>query len=193
MKISKGCITALLALSLSACTSYYPVAVDVTPTVNAKAGVYSKLPMTLSSQDARQNDYIIQVEQNNKKTVVIGATNNLKMQMQQALAEGLSTQGALLENDAPVQMELELQEVLARVIRGHISYDVVQQLRMKLTLKRDGSTITKQFRRSAQAEFPGRLHPELDKVKTALNEQLSLMIKDILADQDVQQFVGAQL
>lgn len=192
MKISKGCITALLALSLSACTSYYPVAVDVTPTVNAKAGVYSKLPMTLSSQDARQNDYIIQVEQNNKKTVVIGATNNLKMQMQQALAEGLSTQGALLENDAPVQMELELQEVLARVIRGHISYDVVQQLRMKLTLKRDGSTITKQFRRSAQAEFPGRLHPELDKVKTALNEQLSLMIKDILADQDVQQFVGAQ-
>ncbi|MGO1245913.1 MAG: YajG family lipoprotein [Oceanisphaera sp.] len=192
MKISKGCITALLAFSLSACTSYYPVAVDVTPTVNAKAGVYSKLPMTLSSQDARQNDYIIQVEQNNKKTVVIGATNNLKMQMQQALAEGLSTQGALLENDAPVQMELELQEVLARVIRGHISYDVVQQLRMKLTLKRDGSTITKQFRRSAQAEFPGRLHPELDKVKTALNEQLSLMIKDILADQDVQQFVGAQ-
>ncbi|MBO1518455.1 YajG family lipoprotein [Oceanisphaera pacifica] len=192
MKISKGCITALLALSLSACASYYPVAVDVAPTVDARAGVYRSLPITLSSQDTRQNDYIIQVEQNNKKTVVIGASNNIKVQMQQALAEGFSTQGALIENDAPVQIELELQDVLARVIRGHISYDVVQQLRMQLTLKRDGSTITKQFRRSAQAEFPGRLHPELDKVTAALNEQLSLMVKDMLADTDVQQFVGSQ-
>ncbi|GHA26531.1 YajG family lipoprotein [Oceanisphaera arctica] len=190
MKLIKWLMTGMLALSLTACASYYPIAVDVSPTVQTNGGVYRGQPVSLSSQDGRKNDYIIQIEQKGKAPVVVGASNNLKVQMEQALAQGLSTQGAFIENGARTQVELELQEVLARVIRGHISYDVVQQLRIQLTLKRDGRTITKQYRRSAQAEFPGRLHPELDKVKEALNEQLSLLMQDMLADRDVQQFIG---
>ncbi|WP_417618453.1 YajG family lipoprotein [Oceanisphaera sp.] len=192
MKPVKWLMTGMLALSLTACASYYPIAVDVAPTVDTKGGVYRGQAIALSSQDSRKNDYVIQIEQNNKAPVVVGASNNIRVQMEQALAQGLSNQGAFVENGAPTQVSLELQEVLARVIRGHISYDVVQQLRMQLTLTRDGRTITKQYRRSAQAEFPGRLHPELDKVKDALNEQLSLMVKDMLADADVQQFIGGQ-
>lgn len=190
MKLIKWLMTGMLALSLTACASYYPIAVDVNPTVQTSAGVYRGQPVALSSKDGRTNDYIIQIEQKDKAPVVVGASNNLKVQLEQALAQGLSTQGAFIENGAPTQVELELQEVLARVIRGHISYDVVQQLRIQLTLKRDGRTITKQYRRSAQAEFPGRLHPELDKVKEALNQQLSLLVQDMLADRDVQQFIG---
>ncbi|MFP2770376.1 YajG family lipoprotein [Oceanisphaera sp. KMM 10153] len=190
MKSIKWLMTGMLALSLTACASYYPIAVDVSPSVQTSAGVYRGQPVSLGSKDGRQNDYIIQIEQKGKAPVVVGASNNLKVQLEQALAQGLSTQGAFIENGARTQAELELQEVLARVIRGHISYDVVQQLRIQLTLKRDGRTITKQYRRSAQAEFPGRLHPELDKVKEALNEQLSLLMQDILADRDVQQFIG---
>ncbi|ART83235.1 hypothetical protein CBP31_11915 [Oceanisphaera profunda] len=192
MKAIKWLMTGVLALSLTACASYYPVAVDVQPTVDAQGGVYRGQAVSLSSQDKRKNDYIIQIEQNNKAPVVVGASNNIKVQMEQALAQGFSNQGAFIEQGSPTQIQLELEEVLARVIRGHISYDVVQQLRMKLVLKRDGRTITKQYRRSAQAEFPGRLHPELDKVKDAVNEQLSLMLKDMLNDRDVQQFIGAQ-
>ncbi len=190
MKSIKWLTTGMLALSLTACASYYPIAVDVSPTVEASAGVYRGQSVSLSSQDGRKNDYVIQIEQKDKAPVVVGASNNLKVQMEQALAQGLSNQGAFIENGARTQVTLELQEVLARVIRGHISYDVVQQLRVQLTLQRDGRTITKQYRRSAQAEFPGRLHPELDKVKEALNEQLSLLVKDMLADRDVQQFIG---
>ncbi|WP_319781977.1 YajG family lipoprotein [Oceanisphaera sp. IT1-181] len=192
MKAIKWLMTGVLALSLTACASYYPVAVDVQPTVDAKGGVYRGQAISLSSQDKRKNDYIIQIEQNNKAPVVVGASNNIKVQMEQALAQGFSNQGAFIEQGSPTQIQLELEEVLARVIRGHISYDVVQQLRMQLVLKRDGRTITKQYRRSAQAEFPGRLHPELDKVKDAVNEQLTLMLKDMLNDRDVQQFIGAQ-
>lgn len=190
MKLIKWLMTGMLALTLTACASYYPIAVDVSPTVQTDAGVYRGQPVSLSSQDGRKNDYIIQIEQKGKAPVVVGASNNLKVQLEQALAQGLSTQGAFIENGSPTQIELELQDVLARVIRGHISYDVVQQLRIQLTLKRDGRTITKQYRRSAQAEFPGRLHPELDKVKEALNQQLSLLMQDMLADRDVQQFIG---
>ena len=192
MKAMKWLMTGALALSLTACASYYPVAVDVQPSVNAQGGLYRGQSLSLTSQDNRKNDYIIQIEQNNKAPVVVGASNNLKVQMEQALAKGLSQQGAFIEQGSNTQVQLELQEVLARVIRGHISYDVVQQMRMQLVLRRDGRTITKQYRRSAQAEFPGRLHPELDKVKAAIDEQLSLMIKDMLADRDVQQFIGAQ-
>lgn len=192
MKTIKWLMTGVLALSLTACASYYPVAVDVQPTVDAQGGVYRGQAVSLSSQDKRKNDYIIQIEQNNKAPVVVGASNNIKVQMEQALAQGFSNQGAFIEQGSPTQIQLELEEVLVRVIRGHISYDVVQQLRMQLVLKRDGRTITKQYRRSAQAEFPGRLHPELDKVKDAVNEQLSLMLKDMLNDRDVQQFIGAQ-
>jgi uncharacterized lipoprotein len=190
MKSIKWLMTGMLALSLTACASYYPIAVDVSPSVQTNGGVYRGQPVSLSSKDGRKNDYIIQIEQKGKAPVVVGASNNLKVQLEQALAQGLSTQGAFIENGARTQVELELQEVLARVIRGHISYDVVQQLRIQLTLKRDDRTITKQYRRSAQAEFPGRLHPELDKVKEALNEQLSLLMQDMLADRDVQQFIG---
>ena len=192
MKTIKWLMTGVLALSLTACASYYPVSVDVKPSVDAQGGMYRGQAVSLSSQDNRKNDYIIQIEQNNKAPIVVGASNNLKVQMEQALAKGLSQQGAFIEQGSSTQIQLELQEVVARVIRGHISYDVVQQLRMQLVLKRDGRTITKQYRRSAQAEFPGRLHPELDKVTAALDEQLSLMIKDMLADRDVQQFIGAQ-
>lgn len=192
MKSIKWLLTGVLALSLTACASYYPIAVDVKPSVNASGGVYQGQSLNLSSQDNRKNDYIIQIEQNNKAPVVIGASNNLKIQMEQALTQGFSSQGAFIEHGSATRVQLELQEVLARVIRGHISYDVVQQLRMQLVLQRDGRTMTKQYRRSAQAEFPGRLHPELDKVKAALDEQLTLMVKDMLADRDVQQFIGAQ-
>ena len=192
MKAIKWLMTGALALSLTACASYYPVAVEVQPSVNAQGGVYRGQSLSLTSQDKRNNDYIIQIEQNNKAPVVVGASNNLKVQMEQALAKGLSQQGAFIEQGSNTQVQLELQEVLARVVRGHISYDVVQQMRMQLVLRRDGRTITKQYRRSAQAEFPGRLHPELDKVKVAIDEQLSLMLKDMLADRDVQQFIGAQ-
>lgn len=192
MKAMKWLLTGVLALSLTACASYYPIAVDVQPSVNASGGVYRGQSLSLSSQDNRKNDYIIQIEQNNKAPVVIGASNNLKIQMEQALAQGLSSQGAFIEQGSATRVQLEIQEVLARVVRGHISYDVVQQLRMQLVLQRDGRTMTKQYRRSAQAEFPGRLHPELDKVKAALDEQLTLMMKDMLADRDVQQFIGAQ-
>lgn len=192
MNMMKWLMTSAMALSLTACASYYPIAVDVHPTVNTQAGIYRGQTLSLTSRDDRKNDHVIQIEQNNKAPVVVGASNNIKMQMEQALAQGLSTQGAFIEQGSATQVQLELQEVLARVIRGHISYDVVQQLRMQLVLKRDGRTITKQFRRSAQAEFPGRLPPELGKVKEALNEQLSLMLKDMLTDRDVQQFIGGQ-
>ncbi|ART79852.1 YajG family lipoprotein [Oceanisphaera avium] len=192
MKTLKWLMVGAITLSLTACASYYPVAVDVKPTVDASGGVYRGQAISLTSQDNRNNDYIIQIEQNNKAPVVVGASNNLKIQMEQALAQGFSDQGAVIEQGANTQIQLEIQEVLARVIRGHISYDVVQKLRMQLVLKRDGRTFTKQYRRSAQAEFPGRLHPELDKVSAAIDEQLTLMVKDMLADRDIQQFIGAQ-
>lgn len=192
MKSFKWLMSAIVALSLTACASYYPIAVDVKPTADAKSGVYDGQAVSIGSNDARQYEHIIQIEQNNKKTVVIGASNNLEEQMTLALVRGLSTQGAQVGQGANTDITLELEEVLTRVIRGHISYDAVHQLRVQLTLKREGRTITKQFRRSAQAEFAGRLHPELDKIKEALNEQLSLMIKDILNDRDVQQFIKGQ-
>lgn len=192
MKMIKWLMTGVLALSLTACASYYPVSVDVKPSVNAKDGVYRGQAISLNSQDNRQNDYIIQIEQNNKAPVVIGANNNLKVQMEQALSQGFSKQGAFIEQGGATSVQLEIKEVLARVIRGHISYDVVQQLHMQLVLKRDGRTLTRIYKRSAQAEFPGRLHPELDKVKTAIDEQLTLIVKEMLSDRDVQQFIGAQ-
>lgn len=192
MNTIKWLMTGVLALSLTACASYYPVGVDVKPSVNAQGGVYRGQALRLTSQDNRQNDYIIQIEQNNKAPVVVGASNNLKVQMEQALSQGLSQQGAFIEQGAATHVQLELQEVLARVIRGHISYDVVQQLQMQLVLKRDGRTITKIYKRKSQAEFPGRLHPELDKVTAAIDEQLSLIVKEMLSDRDVQQFIGAQ-
>ncbi|WP_445400377.1 YajG family lipoprotein [Zobellella sp. An-6] len=190
MKSVKWLTTAMLALGLSACASYYPIAVDVSPSVQVGGGVYRGQPVALSSSDARANDFIIQIEQQDKSPVVVGASNNLRIQLEQALAQGLSTQGAFIEQGAGTRVNLQLQEVLARVIRGHISYDVVQQLRLQLTLERNGRTITKQYRRSAQEEFPGRLHPDLDKVKEALNKQLSLLVQDMLADRDVQNFIG---
>ncbi|WP_116473767.1 YajG family lipoprotein [Zobellella maritima] len=186
----KWLASAVLALGLSACASYYPIAVDVSPSVQAGGGVYRGQAVSLSSRDNRANDYIIQIEQKDKSPVVVGASNNLRAQMEQKLAQGLSTQGLYLENNANTRMELELQDVLARVIRGHISYDVVQQLRMQVTLERNGQRLTKQYRRSAQQEFPGRLHPDLDKVKEALNKQLSLLVQDVLADRDVQNFIN---
>lgn len=190
MNAIKWLTGAALLLGLSACASYYPIAVDVSPSAQVGGGVYRGQSVALGSQDARANDYVIQIEQAGKSPVVVGASNNLRMQLEQALAQGLSTQGAFVEQGANTRVQLELQEVLARVIRGHISYDVVQQLRMQLTLERDGRRITKQYRRSAQEEFPGRLHPELDKVKEALNKQLSLMVQDMLADRDVQNFIN---
>lgn len=180
----------LLLLGLAGCASYYPIAVDVSPSAEVGGGVYRGQAIALSSRDGRANDFIIQIEQQGKSPVVVGAANNLKVQLEQALAQGLSTQGAFIEQGAATRIDMELQEVLARVIRGHISYDVVQQLRLQLTLERGGRTLTKQYRRSAQEEFPGRLHPELDKVKEALNKQLSLMVQDMLADRDVQNFIN---
>ncbi|MCC4265026.1 YajG family lipoprotein [Oceanimonas baumannii] len=180
----------LLALGLTACASYYPIAVNVNPTpANADAGIYRGQTLALSSADKRSNDFIIQIEQKDKSPVVVGAANNLSLQLEQALAQGFSTQGAFIEQGASTRATLELQEVLSRVIRGHISYDVVQKVRVELVLERDGQRITKQYRRSAQQEFPGRLHPELDKVTDALDRQLGLMVQDILADRDVQSFI----
>ncbi|MFH7565475.1 YajG family lipoprotein [Oceanimonas smirnovii] len=181
----------LLALGLSACASYYPIAVDVNPApAEVGGGVYRGQTLALSSSDNRSSDFIIQIEQKDKSPVVVGAANNLRLQLEQALAQGFSTQGAFIEQGANTHATLELQEVLARVIRGHISYDVVQKVRVQLVLERNGQRITKQYRRSAQQEFPGRLHPELDKVTDALNRQLSLMVQDILADRDVQSFIN---
>ncbi|NLJ93761.1 MAG: hypothetical protein GX324_11995 [Aeromonadales bacterium] len=189
IKPTQWLVTALLALSLAACASYYPVAVDVNPTVKAKSGVYNGQTLSLSSKSSRENDYVIRIEQNNKAPVVVGASGNIATQLEQALIQGFSTQGAIVESGAPTDIVLEVQEVLATVERGHVSYDVKQQVRMQLILKRDGRTTTKQFRRSAQEEFPGLLHPELDKVKAALNDQLSLMLNDMLTDLDVQHFI----
>ncbi|MBU3824702.1 MAG: YajG family lipoprotein [Candidatus Oceanisphaera merdipullorum] len=192
MKTIKWLIPAAIALSLTACASYYPVGVNVQPSVNEQGGVYRGQAVSVTSQDKRSNDYIIQIEQNNKAPVVIVASNNLKVQLEQALSQGLSQQGAFIEQGSNSRIQLEIDEVLARVIRGHISYDVVQQMRIRLVLSRDGRNLTKIFSRKAQAEFPGRLHPELDKVKAAIDEQLSLILKEMLSDRDVQQFVGAQ-
>lgn len=189
IKPTQWLISALLALSLAACASYYPVAVDVKPTVKAKPGVYNGQTLSLSSKNSRENDYVIRIEQNNKAPVVVGASGNIVTQLEQALIQGFSTQGAVVESEAATDIVLEVQEILAKVERGHVSYDVKQQVRMQLILQRDGRTTTKQFRRSAQEEFPGLLHPELDKVKAALNDQLSLMLNDMLTDVDVQHFI----
>ncbi|WP_107853113.1 YajG family lipoprotein [Oceanimonas marisflavi] len=191
MNCIKWLTASLLALGLTACASYYPIAVDVNPApAEVGGGVYRGQPLALSSADNRTSDFIIQIEQKDKSPVVVGAANNLRLQMEQALAQGFSTQGAFIEQGAPTRATLELQEVLSRVIRGHISYDVVQKVRVQLVLERNGRRVVKQYRRSAQQEFPGRLHPELAPVTEALNKQLSLMVQDILADRDVQSFIN---
>ncbi len=99
------------------------------------------------------------------------------------LARGFLQQGLVFENNAPIHIQLNLEQLLADVSRPKILYDTTAKSHITMIVTNRGTTLTKIYKREANRGSATR--PSVADLEQMLSEQVSDIIDQILQDGEI--------
>ncbi len=106
------------------------------------------------------------------------------------LAGGLRQQGLLVESSSPVNIIVEVKELLAEVTRSKTLYITNAASSVQLVLENRGTTLTKNY--GLESSRQSLRKPKVDDLEELLNMQLSDIVNQILDDKKIQSFLSGE-
>ncbi len=179
--------TAIIAciLLLAGCSTKQPLTTNLQLRTGSQlTGIYNNtMTVVLKGHDARKNSAVVAYLIEGKAQILLPNKTEPHILVTNQLARGLLEQGLVFENGAPIRLQLDLDELLARVSRPKILYNATARSHVTLTLTNRGTTLTKTYDREANRESARR--PPIQDLEKMLNEQLSDIVKQILQDEEL--------
>lgn len=174
-----------LAIILTGCGAQYPLTTNLNLSPSSQpSGMYlNSNSAALKGHDARKDSAVVMYQLKGKPTIEIPNEVAPQILITEMLADGLQKQGLSFESDAPVYIQLDINELVATVTRPKILYTATAKSRLSLTIKSSETTLTKTYSREANRDSPTR--PAVQDLEKMLNGQLSDIVKQILKDEEI--------
>jgi len=184
----KRIVLLLCVLLVTGCGKKYPETVNIDlQMADQPAAVYASSTASLRGHDAREHPEVVVFRINEEPAVKISNIRSPHIVITERIADGLREQGLLFEKNAPVTILLELNQLLVTITKPKLLYnsEAVSQVTLKVTNR--GTTLTRKYNRQASRESASR--PKTHHIEDMLNEQLSNIANQILADEELREMI----
>ena len=177
----------LLALTilLTGCGAQYPLTTNLNlPPRSQPMGIYGNtFSAALKGHDARKESAVVIYQIKDKPKIEIPNEVAPHILVAERLADGLQKQGLSFQSDAPVYIQLDINELIATVTRPNVLYTTTAKSRLALTVRNSEITLTKTYSREANRDSATR--PPVKDLEKLLNGQLTNIVNQILQDAEI--------
>lgn len=182
----KKFLAVLVALILFGCAGTMPEKADLTIEIaNQTQRIYpASLKANIIGRDQRSERYTILYQVGNEPAVKLQSRVPPQELTKESLERGLRQQGLDLRERANIAVVIVIKKLLAKVTRANMLYSANVRTHLQLIVGNGGSTLTLDFDREAKKDSLTR--PNVLDLEMMLNDQLSDILKKILADNRVQ-------
>ncbi|MDR0476334.1 MAG: YajG family lipoprotein [Desulfobulbaceae bacterium] len=104
------------------------------------------------------------------------------------LSLGFQKQGLIVYPSAPTHLTVTVDELLAEVTRPKALFKSVTKTRVRLSVDKNGTTLTRTFTTESSVETLRQ--PQLPTLEQGLNDQLTDIIAQILRDSEIRRALG---
>jgi uncharacterized lipoprotein len=183
-----ACAGACLLLFVG-CTPILPLDANLTLSVATQpVNIYSNgSAISLRGHDGREYQEVVRYLIKDDPPVTIPNRNPPHVVIAEQLAAGFRGQGLVFAQQAPVHLELAVEELVATVTKPKVLYDIEAVSAVSITITDHGDALTKRYRKESIRVSVTR--PDLDELEPLLNEQLSRIVQQILEDQEIRKLI----
>ena len=178
----------ICVLLLSGCGVKYPETTNLNIELTSQPEtVYTNSFASIKGFDGRQQTEVIVYKLKNEPVVRVSSLTPPVTIITEELKNGLGKQGIRIDRDAPVRLELELDQLLVTVSKPKRFYNAEAASQITLKARYAKDSLTKEYIRQSSEESV--LLPKIDDLENMLNDQLSDLVTTILADNDLREFI----
>lgn len=171
--------------TLISCASL-PTDISISPELDLQKAAYTftnKKAWQVDSQDLRVARHLIEIVDGNNVAQLINEQQSLRLLVESNLTRAWVSNGLKVQKVSDYKVDIKLIKALATVTEATLSYDVASQMIIKIELSHQGNTFVKLFRSNKQWE--AAFSTDAVDITKQLNAQLSLLLNQILEDQEL--------
>ena len=175
-------------LLLTGCGVKYPETANLKLMVPSQSAVvYTNVAVSINGLDARENAEVIVYEIKDKPVVKVPSLNSPITLIKEDLSTGMREQGLQFQTNAPVRIDLELNQLLVTVSKPKNLYNSQAVSQITLKARHGKNSFTKNYTRQDDSESV--LRPKIAEIENMLNGQLSDIVMTILSDMDLRELI----
>ncbi|ENM3739861.1 hypothetical protein ONZ68_000181 [Vibrio cholerae] len=185
--MKKLVLAASIAL-LTACSAPQQSQINVNPqaALSQNASVNNS-SFSLVSKDVRSAQYVALVDSGRNNIDPIHPRQNVRITLENALAEQFGSQGFRLSVNSENTITLEIQELLVSVKHSMMENQMDGSVILEITAETPRGKLVKSY--VGTAKRTGVLSASNDEIETVLNDVINTVLKEIANDAELQNYM----
>ncbi|KQA29144.1 lipoprotein [Vibrio paracholerae 877-163] len=185
--MKKLVLAASIAL-LTACSAPQQSQINVNPqAVLSQNTIVNNSSFSLASKDVRSAQYVALVDSGRNNIEPIHPRQNVRITLENALAEQFGSQGFRLSVNSENTITLEIQELLVSVKHSMMENQMDGSVVLEITAETPRGKLVKSY--VGTAKRTGVLSASNDEIETVLNDVINKVLKEIANDAELQNYM----
>lgn len=185
--MKKLVLAASIAL-LTACSAPQQSQINVNPQAALSQNtIVNNSSFSLASKDVRSAQYVALVDSGRNNIEPIHPRQNVRITLENALAEQFGSQGFRLSVNSENTITLEIQELLVSVKHSMMENQMDGSVVLEITAETPRGKLVKSF--VGTAKRTGVLSASNDEIETVLNDVINKVLKEIANDAELQNYM----
>ncbi|HAS4473787.1 TPA: hypothetical protein I6838_003604 [Vibrio cholerae] len=185
--MKKLVLAASIAL-LTACSAPQQSQINVNPQAAlSQNAIVNNSSFSLVSKDVRSAQYVALVDSGRNNIEPIHPRQNVRITLENALAEQFGSQGFRLSVNSENTITLEVQELLVSVKHSIMENQMDGSVVLEITAETPRGKLVKSY--TGTAKRTGVLSASNDEIETVLNDVINTVLKEIANDAELQNYM----
>ncbi len=185
--MKKLVLAASIAL-LTACSAPQQSQINVNPQAAlSQNAIVNNSSFSLVSKDVRSAQYVALVDSGRNNIEPIHPRQNVRITLENALAEQFGSQGFRLSVNSENTITLEIQELLVSVKHSIMENQMDGSVVLEITAETPRGKLVKSY--TGTAKRTGVLSASNDEIDTVLNDVINTVLKEIANDAELQNYM----
>ncbi|HDI3201411.1 YajG family lipoprotein [Vibrio cholerae] len=185
--MKKLVLAASIAL-LTACSAPQQSQINVNPQAAlSQNAIVNNSSFSLVSKDVRSAQYVALVDSGRNNIEPIHPRQNVRITLENALAEQFGSQGFRLSINSENTITLEIQELLVSVKHSIMENQMDGSVVLEITAETPRGKLVKSY--TGTAKRTGVLSASNDEIETVLNDVINTVLKEIANDAELQNYM----
>ncbi|KAA1211631.1 YajG family lipoprotein [Vibrio cholerae] len=185
--MKKLVLAASIAL-LTACSAPQQSQINVNPQAAlSQNAIVNNSGFSLVSKDVRSAQYVALVDSGRNNIEPIHPRQNVRITLENALAEQFGSQGFRLSVNSENTITLEIQELLVSVKHSIMENQMDGSVVLEITAETPRGKLVKSY--TGTAKRTGVLSASNDEIETVLNDVINTVLKEIANDAELQNYM----
>ncbi|ENM3888812.1 hypothetical protein Q9F25_001929 [Vibrio cholerae] len=185
--MKKLVLAASIAL-LTACSAPQQSQINVNPQAAlSQNAIVNNSSFSLVSKDVRSAQYVALVDSGRNNIEPIHPRQNVRITLENALAEQFGAQGFRLSVNSENTITLEIQELLVSVKHSIMENQMDGSVVLEITAETPRGKLVKSY--TGTAKRTGVLSVSNDEIETVLNDVINTVLKEIANDVELQNYM----